>query len=96
MERFDHAGLEIVRTENGRTIRADNAALYAWAHRTGNYWPASALAMYDEIMVGEDARGDLVDLEIYVGGKLLDSEDERVLDLAADELKAFADDCEGR
>lgn len=80
---FNHPGITITRHEEDTFIRADGAALWAWATRPGAAWPCSSLAQSDgvEILL---VRGDLVEIS---------GDDE---DLLAEELNAFIADATGR
>ncbi len=69
------------------TVSGDNAQMYAWAHRSGQTWPCSALARYDLVAATIDSRGDLVDLQVIDNGEDSDAED-----LSGDELTAWIDD----
>lgn len=80
---FNHPGITITRHEGATFIRADGAALWAWATRPGEQWPCSSLARSDGIEILLQ-RGDLVDLSG-------DGDD-----LSADELNAFIADATGR
>lgn len=50
-------------------VTGDAAALYAWAHRSGAAWPCSELARCERVSAELDARGDLVDLVVYLPGE---------------------------
>lgn len=81
---FCHPGIEVTIGPESVSLKADHAALYSWAHRSGNSWPCSELARCNHITAAFDTTG-LVGL----GG---DAED---ADLSADEFNAFSSDAIG-
>lgn len=76
MPGFTHPGIKIVVRPHGVTLRADNDALYEWAHRPGAAWPCSNLQDLGSLEAHFDAHG-LVDT---------------TADIPADEFNAFTSD----
>lgn len=81
---FSHAGLFARRG----SIEADEAATYAWAHRSGSAWPGSTISGH-KISAGFDRNGNLVDLVVDDGKTDIDT-------LDGNEVNAFLDDVHPR
>ena len=72
-------------------IEATGDQLYAWANRSGAWWPCSGLARTAKVIVELADNGDLVDLAVYLPGEKY-AQDSDDVDLAGDEVSAWIDD----